>query len=249
MAKTKAALLSLGARGTIADTITFQKGNRVKIARTKPVPTDPRTAAQLAQRQTFQDAVSVWNALSAADKEAWRGVCPGLTAYQCFMRSELANTPTPPPTEYTEEQTQNLIGLANLRAGSFIRAAQRLPVSSRTLTKLSFRIKRNGSAAGAITFTIRKVSDDSIINSKLWGDAADLPTDFTWPEVTFDSPILINEEVRISVEFSGGSSGNEVMISGATSDEKPGEWFEWYDTSWAKPAEWDFGYIYTYTLP
>ncbi|MBA7588133.1 hypothetical protein ES708_30183 [subsurface metagenome] len=99
MAKPKNPLLSLGARGTIADTLTFQKRGREHFAREKPIPKDPKSPAQLAWRQVYRDAVAVWNALSLEEKEAWRGVCPGLTAYQCFMRSALVYVPPPIPID------------------------------------------------------------------------------------------------------------------------------------------------------
>jgi len=116
------------------------------------------------------------------------------------------------------------------------------------VTKLAFYIRRQGSATGTVTFTIRKVSDDSLINSKEWGDAGDLPTGLAWQEAEFDAPVSVNEEVRISVEFSSGSSGNDVQVAGAVSDVKGGEYFQWYTAApvWATPAAWDFGYKYTY---
>lgn len=93
MAKPKKPLLSLEARGTIADTLTFQKRGQLTIARKKPIPTDPKSPAQLAWRQVYKDAVAAWHALTPAEKETWRGVCPGLTAYQCFMSSQLKYLP------------------------------------------------------------------------------------------------------------------------------------------------------------
>ncbi len=99
MSKLKAPFLSLGARGTISDTLTFQKRGQLTIARKKPIPTDPKSPAQLAQRQRYKDAVTAWHALTPEEKEAWRGVCPGLTAYQCFMRSELKYAPPPVPID------------------------------------------------------------------------------------------------------------------------------------------------------
>lgn len=97
MAKPKKPLLSLGARGTIGDSLTFQKRGRGTIAREKPIPKDPKSEAQLAWRQVYRDAVAAWRALTAQEKEAWRGICPGLPAYQCFMRSQLKYVPPPPP--------------------------------------------------------------------------------------------------------------------------------------------------------
>ncbi len=103
MAKPKSPLLSLGATGTIADSLTFQKRGRATIARQKPIPTDHKTLLQLAQRQKYRDAVAVWNALTTEEKEAWRGVCPDLTPYQCFMSAELLKAPPLPPFDIGAE--------------------------------------------------------------------------------------------------------------------------------------------------
>ncbi len=97
MAKPDKPLLSLGARGTIADSLTFQKRGRATIARRKPIPTDPESTAQLAQRKIYTAAIATWQALTPEAKEAWRGVCPGLSPYHCFMRSELTYVAPPPP--------------------------------------------------------------------------------------------------------------------------------------------------------
>lgn len=103
MAKPDKPLLSLGARGTIAHSLTFQKRGRTPFVRQKPVPKDPKSPAQLAQRQIYKDAVDAWHALSPEEREAWRGVCPGLTPYQCFMRSALEYAPPPVPIDIGEE--------------------------------------------------------------------------------------------------------------------------------------------------
>ncbi|MBA7587895.1 hypothetical protein ES708_29942 [subsurface metagenome] len=108
MTKPRNPLLSLGARGTIADSLTFQKRGRGTIARGKPTPTDPKTLLQLAQRQRYREAVAAWNALTPEGKEAWRGVCPGLTAYQCFMRSELKWPPPPIPIDIGSDPTDRI---------------------------------------------------------------------------------------------------------------------------------------------
>ncbi|MBA7588473.1 hypothetical protein ES708_30531 [subsurface metagenome] len=102
MAKPEKPLLSLGARGTIADTLTFQKRGQLTIARRKPIPKDPESDAQLAWRQVYRDAVDAWRALNQQEKDAWRGVYPGLTAYQCFMKSELKYAPPPVPIDIGE---------------------------------------------------------------------------------------------------------------------------------------------------
>ncbi|MBA7524587.1 hypothetical protein ES705_16736 [subsurface metagenome] len=93
MAKTKTPYFGLGARGSVGQSITAQKRGLVTILRSKPFPTDPRSLPQLAQRQKYRDAVAVWNAFTPEEKQAWHGVCPGLTGYQCFLRSELKYAP------------------------------------------------------------------------------------------------------------------------------------------------------------
>jgi hypothetical protein len=91
---------------------------------------------------------------------------------------------------------------------------QRLTITNRVVKKLSFPLQKIGSpGSGNITFQIRKVSDGSTIISKVWGDAQSIPVTETWEEVTFDTPTLINEEVRLTVINSGsGSAGNGIGV-------------------------------------
>ncbi|MBA7588608.1 hypothetical protein ES708_30671 [subsurface metagenome] len=247
MAKPKTPLLSMGARGSIGDTLTFQKRGRLTIARQKPIPTDPQTDLQLAQRQVYRDAVADWNALTPEEKEAWRGVCPGLTPYQCYMKSALVYVPPePPPEEYTEEQTETQTDWG-MRAGADTRAGQRLTIPNRKVIKLGFWLKKTNLPTGDVNLTIRKVSDDSLICSKVWGDAADLPTERTYKEKEFDTSILINEEVRISAEFIGGDAQNQVGVALKLSDVKPGECFTYYKSpDWTEGEGYDCAYRYKY---
>lgn len=250
MAKPDKPLLSLGARGTIADTLTFQKRGKgsATIARRKPIPENPRSQAQLAQRQKYRDAVDAWHALTPEEKQAWRGVCPGLTAYQCFIRSELRKVVTP-PEEYTEEQTQHNFSWG-LYSTAETRAGQKLTISNRQVTKLGFWLLKVNSPTGDVTLTMRKVSDDSLIYSKVWGDAADLTTDPVYEEVEFDTPETINEEVRILAEFSGGDANNQVKVRMQATDVKADEQFCVYETpDWTDYAAYDSAYRYTYYLP
>ncbi|GAI80476.1 unnamed protein product, partial [marine sediment metagenome] len=212
MAKPKSPLLSLGARGSIGDTLTFQRRGRLTIARQKPIPTDPQTDLQLAQRQVYREAVAAWNALTIEEKEAYRGVCPGLTPYQCFMKSELLKpAPVPPPEEKIEEQLEHNLDW-NMYAPTYYQVGQRLFIADRIVTKLAFPMSKYGSPEGDITFEIRRISDDGVIVSKLWGLAENLPAPLTWQEVEFDTPPTINEEVRIGVYFMGGTSQDLVQL-------------------------------------
>ncbi|GAH20809.1 unnamed protein product [marine sediment metagenome] len=156
----------------------------------------------------------------------------------------------PPPIEYTEEQTQ-CDGTGQLFP-DYPRWGQLLTISNRKITKLAFNLLKNGSPTGDLTFTIRKVSDDSIIVSKLWGDAADVPATWTWCEVEFDTPTLVDEEVRILAEFSGGPAGNTLVFHKYNSSIKPSEYATRWQTStgdWQDFSSWDSCYRYKYYLP
>jgi hypothetical protein len=247
MAKPKQPLLSFGARGTIANSLTFQKRGKHTIVRTKPIPTDPKSPAQLARRQIYRDAVDAWHALTPEEKEAYRGVCPGLTPYQCYMKSALVYVPPePPPEEKTHEQTVaqfdwTIHGAADTRAG------QKLFIPNRKVIKLGLWLSKTNLPTGDVTLTIRKVSDDSLISSKVWGEAADLTTERTYKEVEFDSPQVVNEQVRISAEFLGGDATNKVGVAIATSDVKPDEFFSVFKTpDWTDKDAYDAAYRYKY---
>jgi len=117
---------------------------------------------------------------------------------------------------------------------------------------LSFYLAKIGSPTGDVTFTIRRVSDDLVLVSKVMGDASILPDDVapgpTWKEVTFDSPIIVNEEVRILAEFSGGDINNTVELYCQNTDVKADEYLTWYiAAAWVNVTAQDAAYKYTYT--
>lgn len=145
----------------------------------------------------------------------------------------------------TEEQTAYSAADA-LYNGDVIRLGQRLTISNRTVTKLAFFLCKVTSPTGDVTFTIRKVSDDSIIQSEVWGDASNLPTDVNWEEAEFTSPTNINEEVRILCEYAGGDSLNYVRVYDHIQDEKANEYETLYISSYTDQATWDGTYKYTY---
>ena len=250
MAKVKIPLLSFAAHNTIGNSITFQSGSRQTIARTKPIPSDPKSPAQLIQRQKYRDAVTAWNALSPGEKEDWRGVCRGLTAYQCFIKNELKYIPPPPPpVEYTEEQIQ-YDALVSIKELTPSRVGQELTITNRKVIKLGFWLSKLNAPNGNVTFAIRKENDDSAIVSKLWGDAAALTVTPTYKEVEFDTPQTINELVRICAQFSGGDVNNRVYLSQQNSDVKASEYMVfYYNGTWLDSVATDAAYIYTYFLP
>lgn len=98
----------------------------------------------------------------------------------------------------TEEQTTYTFYGSLGSVGDAAREwGQRLTISNRIVSKLGFWLKKRGTPIGTLTFRILRVSDSSVICSKLWGDMSDLPADTIYEEVEFDTPQFINEEVRI----------------------------------------------------
>ena len=145
-----------------------------------------------------------------------------------------------------EEQTQydSSIGMFSAQV---IRDGQRLTIPNRLVTNLGFWLHKSGSPSGDVTFTIRKVSDDSIINSKVWGAATGLEAGPTYEEVEFDTPVTINQEVRIACEFSGGNADNRVFLNLQNADVKANECRSYhYEGEWSDVGNNDDAYRYTY---
>jgi len=146
-----------------------------------------------------------------------------------------------------EEQT-SINAAYPLYSGSKTRVGQKLTISNRIVTKLTFRMGDIGSPSGDVTFTIRQL-DDTVLASKVWGDAGDLGTS-DWREVTLDTPILVNEEVRISAEFSEGDASNYPYVTFQNTDVKASEGLSYYDGNWTDEGgngnDYDCAYKYTY---
>lgn len=91
MAKVKAPLFSIDARGNIKRTLvyTFRKGvNIVKYFTASP---DPNTHAQILQRGLYSKAVDAWNDLTGDQKLLWNNYIGGdvLTGYNAFIKNYL----------------------------------------------------------------------------------------------------------------------------------------------------------------
>lgn len=151
----------------------------------------------------------------------------------------------------TEEQTSHNTTIS-LYLGARIKTGQCLTIPNREVTKLSFPLYKSGSPTGDVTFIIRKALDspnDTILNSKVWGDASALLTKVTWEEVEFTIPVTINEEVRLLVEFANGNAGNRVYYCYQLSDVKANECLTYYVASYTDNEDYDGAYIYTYGAP
>lgn len=95
MSITKTPLLSLGARGSIGNTLTLQKRGASTLIRTKPTPAYRRTLLQVYQRWLYEDYAYLWRQQSQATKQEYAtdGSKRHLTGFQCWMRYHLLNLP------------------------------------------------------------------------------------------------------------------------------------------------------------
>lgn len=145
-----------------------------------------------------------------------------------------------------EEQTQ-YNQVLHVYDAAFTRGGQRLTIPDRTVTKLGFWLSRTATATGEITYTIRRVSDDGIICSKVALNASDLTVTPTYHEVEWDTPVTIDEEVRLCVEPDGVSGAGYVDLSVQDGGGvKPDELSCYYIASWTDDAIYDAAYRYTY---
>lgn len=153
------------------------------------------------------------------------------------------------PVEYTVEQTEQNSSAPQYVTSNY-RMGQRLTIANRRVTKLAFMLKKMGSPTGDIVFTIRKVTDDTIIASQVWGDAADLPTEIDWCEAEFDTPPTVDEEVRILCEPAGGDGTNYLLHYFNTSDVKGDEnMCRLTNATYDDFSTYDDAYRYKYNIP
>jgi len=146
----------------------------------------------------------------------------------------------------TEEQT-----VANIYSSitNGISWGQRVTITNRVVSKLSFYLSRTGSPDGAVTFLIRAVDGDAILATKLLGNSIDISTTPAWYEVEFDTPVLINEEVYLLQVATGGEAGNLIQIySSYPNDVKEDEYLVTRGGTgiYTNRPDYDSDYIYTY---
>lgn len=95
MAKLKSPVLALGATGTIAESLTFQRTHKTDWVREKPIPTYRRTLPQVYQRWLYHDYAYLWRQQDHDTKlyYASLGYRHHLTGYQAWMKYHLTHLP------------------------------------------------------------------------------------------------------------------------------------------------------------
>uniref|UniRef100_A0A6M3J729 Tail protein n=1 Tax=viral metagenome TaxID=1070528 RepID=A0A6M3J729_9ZZZZ len=99
-------------------------------------------------------------------------------------------------------------------------AGQRLYIkntddTARTVSSISFRLKKTGSPTGNVTFIITYVDDESTAGSIILGDASTLTTSPVWYKGTLASPVAIDptREVYLWCQYTAGTAANYVEVS------------------------------------
>ena len=125
-----------------------------------------------------------------------------------------------------------------------IRSGQRLTIPNRKVTKLGFWLRKRNNPTGDVAFEIRKVSNNDLIVSKVWGDASGLQDPVNYEEVTFDTPATINEEVRICIYYPFGDLTDNIRMNYQNTDVKGSEVYTY--GGWEDWPDHDGAYRYTY---
>lgn len=159
-------------------------------------------------------------------------------------------------SEETQETYDDEWKLHGAGSGACYNVGQKLTISSRRVTKLAFKLKKVGNPTGEITFFIDSVATGSELAKKVWGNAYSLTTSYQKCSVTFDTPVWINEEVRIHCEFINGDASNYVSFLDNITSVKAGECLtqlsplndDWVDLDGTgELGDYDAVYYYSYS--
>lgn len=104
---------------------------------------------------------------------------------------------------------------------------QRLHIPNRTITKISFKIKRVGVPEGNVVFRIIDaevpLSGESVLAEKSIGAAGAISLTPTWYEATLDTPVTIDRDVWMYCQYTGGSGANYIAVTYSSRDVRENE--------------------------
>ena len=130
------------------------------------------------------------------------------------------------------------------------RVGQKLTIPNRRVTKLAFVLRKTGSPSGNINFVIRRVSNDAVILTKVWGNATSVTTTPTWYEAEFDTPETIDEEVRLLVESEAPFYTDFIQVGYKNANVKADELYCHYiPTAYTDTVTKDTAYKYNWEEP
>ncbi len=93
MVKVSGPMMSLGASGTLADTITFATWKGRPYVRERVIPSNPQSGAQTGRRSMFKFTTQNWTNLSAPKKATWQDLADQIVAspFNAFIRQNMEN--------------------------------------------------------------------------------------------------------------------------------------------------------------
>lgn len=168
-----------------------------------------------------------------------------LNAYLCDDGGEPCDVRFQYDVVSSEDQT-NYDSTNKIYTGLMTRAGQTLNITNRTVTGLSFPLRKRGAPTGDVNFTIRYTGNDTLINSVTWGDASSLASSAQWETASFAVPVVVNASVHILVEFYSGDAVNHTEYHHEDSNEKNNEFFTHYNGTYIKKTAYDGAYKYYY---
>jgi len=143
------------------------------------------------------------------------------------------------------------LGCKNV-SNSWVRLGQRLPIPDRIVTEIGYYVWRVGAPTGNVSFSIYDAETDEVIVSRVWGDAGDLPEVGIneYQSILLDSPIKVDGDVRLCVEFYGGNSTDYCVAGYYSGNKIVGEYYtnyyyygQWHDIEEAEEGSYYYAYV------
>lgn len=221
LVKIKNPLFSLRGRGKLGDIIFLRRRN-TDIAEKTPQPKDIKSPAQLSWRLMYQQAVSLWNALSAGEKQEWESLArpKHMTGFACFISQALK----PNPGLYLPLQGGVMQG--NIDMGDFHLLKLPLPTSEQepvTLKYLNDNLPSSGYTEGTRVYSSTNISIPTNTLTALPFDSERYDTDAVHDTVTNNSRLTCKTPgiyiIIAQVHFSKGARGIRnirIMLNAAT---------------------------------
>ena len=126
--------------------------------------------------------------------------------------------------------------------------AQKITIDA-TITKLAFRVKRILLPSGNVTYKIIDVDTEAPLASKSFAATNISNTSYEYYEVTLDTPLVVDQEVWLCIEYIGGDSSNYIKVSYTPIDLVANENMMYVSGSIYDVPGWDLNYQYKHTGP
>jgi len=196
--------------------------NVTLFARAKAVYSDFIKYTSLSDGHVFRESESYAEARGSATGD----VVDGIHAIEQDFSVGQKNTST--WQNQTLGDVSFLVGSSwSARAGQKVNA---FPES--TITEVDFYLSKAGAPTGTGYVRVRSVADDSIIGTIGSINVATIDAGYAWyPFTTTPVPITVDTDVRIMFEYSGGDSGNYLLVSEKNANVISFGLFTYYDGS------------------